>query len=87
MTNYTVANVDPFLVVGFTVLMVVMLIINIYILTYWQHPDDKAESVFPKILIVFGLQLSAVSVLMLPVGKWIPHKMMFEMHYLSFLFR
>lgn len=72
MTNYTVANVDPFLVVGFTILMVVMLIINIYILTYWQHPDDKAESVFPKILIVFGLQLSAVSVLMLPVGKLVP---------------
>lgn len=69
MTNYTVETADPFLVVGFAILMVVMLIINIYILTYWQHPDDKAESVFPKILIVIGLQLSAVSVLMLPVGK------------------
>lgn len=69
MTNYTTATADPFLVVGFVILMIVMLVINIYILTYWQHPDDKSESVFPKILIVAGLQLSAVSVLMVPVGK------------------
>jgi LMBR1 domain-containing protein 1 len=67
MTNYTTATADPFLVVGFAILMIVMLVINIYILTYWQHPDDKSESVFPKILIVAGLQLSAVSVLMVPV--------------------
>jgi hypothetical protein len=63
------ATADPFLIVGFTLLMLVMLIINIYILAYWQHPEDKNESIFPKLLIIFGLQLSAVAVLMLPVGK------------------
>lgn len=65
----TSATVDPFLAVGIAILMFVMLIINVYILVYWQHPEDKNESILAKILIIFGLQLSAVSVLMLPVGK------------------
>lgn len=63
------STVDPFLAVGIALLMFVMLIINVYILVYWQHPEDKNESILAKILIIFGLQLSAVSVLMLPVGK------------------
>lgn len=66
MTSQTV---DPFLAVGIAILMFVMLIINVYILVYWQHPEDKNESILAKLLIIFGLQLSAVSVLMLPVGK------------------
>jgi LMBR1 domain-containing protein 1 len=63
------SGVDPFLVVGLTILMFVMLVINVYILVYWQHPDDSNQSYLSKVLIIFGLQLSAVSVLMLPVGK------------------
>lgn len=69
LTSSTSADAEPFLVVGFAVLMIITLIINIYILAYWQHPEDKGESVMSKFLIVFGLQLSAVSVLMLPIGK------------------
>lgn len=70
MATSATANVDPFLVVGFALLMLVMLVINVYILAYWQHPEDKGESIFPKLLIIFGLQLSGVSVLMLPVGEF-----------------
>lgn len=57
------------LVVGLTILLFVMLVINVYILAYWQHPDDKNESYLVRLLIIYGLQLCAVSVLMLPVGK------------------
>lgn len=64
------STADPLLVVGITILMFVMLIINVYILAYWQHPEDKNQSYFAKLLIIFGLQLSAVSVLLLPVGKY-----------------
>ncbi|RYH21595.1 hypothetical protein EON65_20435 [archaeon] len=61
------ATADPLLVVGLTLLLIVMLVINFYILVYWQHPDDKNESILVRVLIVYGLQLSAVAVLMLPV--------------------
>ncbi len=61
-------SADPLLVVGISLLIFIMLIINVYILVYWQHPEDKNESYLAKLLIIYGLQLSAVSVLMLPVG-------------------
>jgi LMBR1 domain-containing protein 1 len=64
------ANADPLLVVGLTLLMFIMLIVNIYLLAYWQHPEDKNESILVRLLIIYGLQLSAVSVLMIPVGKF-----------------
>jgi LMBR1 domain-containing protein 1 len=60
---------DPFLAIGLAILMFLMLIINVYTLVYWQHPEDKNESILPKILIVLGLQLTAVCVLMIPIGK------------------
>jgi LMBR1 domain-containing protein 1 len=60
---------DPFLVVGITVLILVMLVINVYFLVHYQHPEDKNESYLAKLLILFGFQISAVSVLMLPVGS------------------
>ena len=59
---------DPFLVVGIVILMILMLIINTYLLIHWQHPEDKNESVLARLLILFGFQLSSVSVLMLPIG-------------------
>lgn len=65
----SIDTVDPFLVVGMSLLIFIMLIINVYILVYWQHPEDRNQSYLAKLLIIFGLQLSAVSVLMLPVGK------------------
>eukprot|EP01036_Dinobryon_divergens_P035013 gene35013-45323_t len=58
---------DPFLVVGIVILMILMLIINTYLLIHWQHPEDKNESVLARVLILFGFQLSSVSVLMLPI--------------------
>lgn len=63
------ASPDPMLIVGLVILMIVMLVINVYILAYWQHPEDKNESYLARIFVVYGLQLCAVAVLMLPVGK------------------
>lgn len=61
--------VDPFLCVGLGILLFVLLIINVYTLAYWVHPDDSNESYVARAVIVLGLQLSAMSVLMLPIGK------------------
>ena len=35
------AAVDPFLCVGMAILLAVLLVINVYLLVMWQHPDDK----------------------------------------------
>jgi LMBR1 domain-containing protein 1 len=61
-------NPNGMLVVGIVVLIMVVFVINIYLYVNWQHPEDKNESIIAKIVIVFGFQLSAVSVLMIPVG-------------------
>ena len=48
-------TVDPFLCVGMAILLAVLLVINVYMLVMWQHPDDK---VFPTIIIILLLSLS-----------------------------
>jgi hypothetical protein len=35
------AAVDPFLCVGMAILLAILLVINVYMLVMWQHPDDK----------------------------------------------
>jgi LMBR1 domain-containing protein 1 len=60
---------DPLLIVGMSLLIFIMLIVNVYNLVYWQHPQDKNNSYVAKALILYGWQLTAISVLMLPVGK------------------
>ena len=62
-------NTDPFLIVGIALLIIIILVINFYTMVYYQHPDDKNESYFAKVIIVFGLQLSSMSVLFIPIGK------------------
>lgn len=59
---------DPLLIVGIVILIILMLVINVYLLIYWQHPEDKNESILCRVLILFGFQLCSVSVLMLPIG-------------------
>ena len=58
---------DPFLIVGICLLIIILLVINVYAMAFYQHPDDKNESILAKVLIVFCLQLTAFSVLMIPI--------------------
>mmetsp|Transcript_9110 Transcript_9110/g.13586 ORF Transcript_9110/g.13586 Transcript_9110/m.13586 type:complete len:285 (+) Transcript_9110:42-896(+) len=60
-------SADPLLIVGIVLLIILMLVINVYLLVHWQHPDDQNESILARLLILYGFQLSAVSVLMLPL--------------------
>ncbi len=62
------ADVDPFICVGIALLVIVALVVNVYVYVYWQHPDDKNQSWAPKIRLILGLELSAVTVLMIPIG-------------------
>lgn len=58
---------DPFLIVGVVLLIILLLIINIYILANYQHPDDKNQSYLAKIIIILGLQLSSLCILLIPI--------------------
>uniref|UniRef100_A0A7N0VHF4 LMBR1-like membrane protein n=1 Tax=Kalanchoe fedtschenkoi TaxID=63787 RepID=A0A7N0VHF4_KALFE len=54
------------LVIVAIVVCVIVFIFNVYLLVNYQHPDDKNQAYFPKIVVVLGLSVAAISILMLP---------------------
>lgn len=54
------------LVIVAAVVCVLVLLINLYLLVNYQHPDDVNQAYFPKIVVVLGLSIAAISILMLP---------------------
>mmetsp|Transcript_22862 Transcript_22862/g.37625 ORF Transcript_22862/g.37625 Transcript_22862/m.37625 type:complete len:485 (-) Transcript_22862:194-1648(-) len=45
----------------------IILAVNIYMIVYFQHPEDKNVAWFPKIVVLLGFVLAEISVLMLPL--------------------
>jgi LMBR1 domain-containing protein 1 len=60
---------DVFMIVMTCVLAVLLLIVNIYLLAYYCHPDDRGfgSSLICKVVVVMGMTLSWAQVLMLPL--------------------
>uniref|UniRef100_A0A7S0S7E8 LIMR family protein n=1 Tax=Mantoniella antarctica TaxID=81844 RepID=A0A7S0S7E8_9CHLO len=56
-----------FLILVAVVCTVVVVLINVYILVHFQHPEDRNQAWFPKFIVVFGLTLSVLSILLLPL--------------------
>ncbi|WCJ28061.1 LIMR family protein At5g01460 [Euphorbia peplus] len=54
------------LVIVAIVVCIIVFIFNVYLLVNYQHPDDKNQAYFPKIVVVLGLSVSVLSILMLP---------------------
>ncbi|KAM0952864.1 putative LMBR1-like membrane protein [Dioscorea sansibarensis] len=54
------------LVIIAVVVCVLVLLVNFYILVNYQHPDDANQAYFPKLVVVLGLSVAAISILMLP---------------------
>ncbi|XP_020113120.1 LIMR family protein Os06g0128200-like [Ananas comosus] len=54
------------LVVLAAVVPVLVLAVSVYLLVNYQHPDDANQAYFPKLVVVLGLSVAAVSILMLP---------------------
>lgn len=54
------------LVIVAAVVCFLVLAINFYLLVNYQHPDDVNQAYFPKIVVVLGLTVAAISILMLP---------------------
>ena len=58
---------DIFLIVVALVAFVLLAVIALYLLVYYQHPDDKNEAYLPKFVVIFGFVLAGATVLMLPL--------------------
>jgi LMBR1 domain-containing protein 1 len=58
---------DIFLIVSITVAFFILLVVAVYLLVYYQHPDDRNEAYFPKIVVVVGIMLAGATALLLPL--------------------
>jgi len=58
---------NPYLIIVTVILCLLIIAGSIYILVYFQHPEDKNVAWFPKIIVILGLSLSCFSILMLPL--------------------
>ena len=59
--------VDVFLVVSTVVAFFILFVIALYLLVYYQHPDDHNEAWIPKLVVIGGFVLAGATVLMLPL--------------------
>ena len=60
-------EVNYFLIFTVVVLSILTVVVSVYLLIIFQHPDDDNQAFFPKILVVVGLSLSILFTLMLPL--------------------
>ncbi|KAL6861591.1 hypothetical protein ACP4OV_017291 [Aristida adscensionis] len=54
------------LVIVAVVVSVVVLLVSVYLLVNYQHPDDANQAYFPKLVVVLGITVAVLSILMLP---------------------
>lgn len=59
--------VDIFLIVVTVVAFFILLIVALYLLVHYQHPDDKNEAYLPKFVVIFGFVLAGATVLLVPL--------------------
>ncbi|KAG0503243.1 hypothetical protein HPP92_003315 [Vanilla planifolia] len=62
----TMGDFNLALVIVAIIVCVLVLLFNVYLLVNYQHPDDKNQAYFPKLVVVFGLSIAVISILMLP---------------------
>jgi len=58
---------DIFLIVSITVAFLILLVAAVYLLVYYQHPDDHNEAYFPKVVVILGIVLAGTTALLLPL--------------------
>jgi len=59
--------VDVFLIVSIVVALGILFVAGLYLLVYYQHPDDHNDAYFPKFVVILGFMLAGATVLMLPL--------------------
>ena len=58
---------DLFLIISMIVSFVLLVVVGVYLLVYYQHPDDHNDAYFPKFVVIGGFVLSGATVLLLPL--------------------
>ena len=58
---------DIFLIIATVVAFFILVIVALYLLVNYQHPDDKNEAYLPKFVVIFGFVLAGATVLLLPL--------------------
>lgn len=58
---------DVFLIVSIVVAFLILGIVGLYVLVKYQHPDDKNEAWFPKLVVWSGFVIAGATVLLLPL--------------------
>jgi LMBR1 domain-containing protein 1 len=59
--------VDVFLIIVAVVAFVILAVVGVYLVVYYQHPDDRNESYAAKLVVILGFVLAGGTVLMLPL--------------------
>ncbi|KAL5211322.1 hypothetical protein ABZP36_022169 [Zizania latifolia] len=54
------------LVIVAAVVSVLVLLVSVYLLVNYQHPDDANQAYFPKLVVILGITVAVLSILMLP---------------------
>ena len=58
---------DIFLICVIVVSIVILLIVGLYFVIKYQHPDDRNDAYIPKLVVWLGLVLAGATVLLLPL--------------------
>ena len=59
--------VDIFLIIVTVVAFFILMVVGLYLLVHYQHPDDKNEAYLPKFVVIFGFVLAGATVLLVPL--------------------
>ena len=59
--------VDVFLIISTIVAFLILFVAAVYLLVYYQHPDDHNEAYFPKLVVIGGIVLAGATCLLLPL--------------------
>jgi LMBR1 domain-containing protein 1 len=59
--------VDVFLIVATIVGFLILLVVGVYLLVYYSHPDDHNDAYFPKLVVILGFVIAGATVLLLPL--------------------
>jgi LMBR1 domain-containing protein 1 len=59
--------VDIFLIVSTVVTFFILAVVALYLLVYYQHPDDHNEAYVPKGVVLGGIVLAGATALLLPL--------------------
>lgn len=58
---------DWFLILVTSISFAILLVVSVFFLVHYQHPDDRNEAWFPKLTVLLGLVLAGATVLLLPL--------------------